>query len=280
MANLRMYQFTSLGRPLKPGVRPGKVVVYMMAVAAVIGLVAGWTRRPEVVPALIAAGTFALAVFGSWALARELMPDDKSVAYLSMSAGLLAVLLAESPGLLIVFVTLGLVRLVNRSSGLPPRPTDSLVLMLLSIGVIYWVGMPLFGLVAALAFALDGSLSDRLRGQWIYALLCFGAAVVYVVDHDIGLAALHWPHTLFEWLSVLFLLIFALDALLLRRVRSRGDVNGLTLDLQRVRGGMLVGVLAAAQGINQLQEVVIIVATVAGLCAGIAFRKGFRVNPK
>ena len=123
------------------------------------------------------------------------------------------------------------------------------------------------------------SLADRLRGQWVHAMLCFGGTVVYMVDHDIGAGALTWPDSLFEWLSVLFILIFALDAMMLKKVRSRGDVNGLKLDLKRVRGGMLVGLLAAAQGINQPQEVVIIVATIAGLCVGIAFRKAFRVAP-
>jgi len=279
MANLRMYQLTSLGRPLKPGVPPGKVVVYAMAVAALLGLVVGWARGGGALAAVIAAGVSALGVFGAWALARELMPDDKAVAYLSMAAGLLVVLWVASPGLLVLFVTLGLVRMVNRSGGLPPKPTDSLILMALSIWVIYSAEMPLFGLVAAVAFALDGSLREPLRAQWVHAMLCLGGSIVYMVDHDIGLGALHWPNTLVEWFAVLFILIFALDALLLKRVRSRGDVDGLKLDLKRVRSGMLVGLLAAIQGIHQPHEVVIIVATIAGLCIGIAFRKRFRVAP-
>ena len=44
----------------------------------------------------------------------------------------------------------------------------------------------------------------------------------------------------------------------------------------RVRGGMAVAFLAALQGFNKPAEVVIIVATIAGLCIGMAFRKSFK----
>ena len=178
-----------------------------------------------------------------------------------------------------VYVTIALVRLVNRSSGLEPRHSDSFLLMLASIGVIYHSASPLFGLVAGLAFALDGSLKNARPSQWVYGLVCMGATIVYMVDHDIGLAALQVPDSLFEWIALLFILIFALDTLLMKRVRTRGDVNGLRLDIARVRSGMAVGALAALQGVTRPGEVVVIVATIAGLCIGIAFRKGFKVPP-
>ena len=60
-------------------------------------------------------------------------------------------------------------------------------------------------------------------------------------------------------------------------MRRAGDVTGLRLDVGRVRGGMTVGFLAALQGVTQPENVVLIVATLAGLCVGIALRKSFRV---
>jgi len=100
--------------------------------------------------------------------------------------------------------------------------------------------------------------------------------VVYMVDHKIGFTAPSPPDTLFEWLAMLFLLIFALNILLLNAVYSKADANGKTLDLSRVRGGMAVGLLAALQGITRPDTVVIIVAVIAGIGIGMAFRKGFR----
>ncbi len=127
-----------------------------------------------------------------------------------------------------------------------------------------------------MAFILDGSLSEPLRRQWVFALVCFGGTVVYMVDHDIGLTHMSAPDSLFEWFAVLFLLIFGLNTLLLKKVYAKGDVNGRKLDLNRVRGGMAVGLFAALQGIDRPDGIVIIVATIAGICIGMAFRKGFK----
>ena len=48
------------------------------------------------------------------------------------------------------------------------------------------------------------------------------------------------------------------------------------LDPGRVRGAMMIGLLAAVQGIYRSQEVVILVAVISGICFGMAFRKGFK----
>lgn len=276
MANHRMYQYTSLGRPLEPSVPAGKVVLYLLPIAALLGLFVGWFRSAGFAGVVFHAALFPLVLYGSWALARELDPDDTPVAFLSMALGVLAALLIESPGILVVFVTLGLVRMVNRSSGLATRRSDSIAVMVLSIVVIYSTESPLFGAVAALAFFLDGSLRLPERSQWVYGLICLGGMIVYMVDHDVGFPIMHWPRTLFEWTSLMFILIFALDTLLLKRFRSRSDIGGSRLDPARVRGGMVVGFLAALQGLNRPEEVVILVSAIAGLCIGMAFRKSFQ----
>lgn len=276
MANHRMYQYTSLGRPLEPSVAPGKVVVYLLPAAALLGLVMGWLRTGNLGGVVYQAALFPLVVYGAWALARELDPDDTPIAFLSLALGLVAALVVESPGILIVYVTLGLVRMVNRSSGLPARRSDSILVMVMSIVVIYATQSPLFGAVAALAFFLDGSLRLPERSQWVYGFICLGGMIVYMVDHDIGFPIMHWPRSLAEWISLMFILIFALDTLLFKKFRSRSDVGGGRLDPARVRGGMTVGFLAALQGLNRPEEVVILVSAIAGLCIGLAFRKSFK----
>ena len=279
MANHRIYQYTSLGRPLEPSVPAARAVLYLLPLAALLGAVVGWSRLSDVGGALQYAAEFVLVLYVSWALAREMDPDDSPAAFISMVFGVLAALWIDSPGLLVVVVTLGLVRMVNRSSGIEPKRTDSILLMVLSIWVMYASEFHLFGAVAALAFFMDGSLKSPNRGQWVSGFICLGGTLVYMIDHDIGFPFMHWPRTLFEWISLLFILLFALDTLLLKRVRSRGDVDRARLDVARVRGGMTIGFLAALQGIsvNRPDEVVVIVATIAGLCVGIAFRKAFKV---
>jgi hypothetical protein len=276
MANYRIYQYTSIGRPLDPAWPTNKAVLVLLPVAAVLGAGLAWAQGGGLPELLLRALNFALVLFVAWALARELNPDDQSVAFISLAAGVLVAVTIDSPGVLAAFATLGLIRIVNRSTGLAARKSDSALLLLLSIAAIYRNDSPLFGFVAALAFVLDGSLKYPLRHQWAFALVCLGAMVVYMVDHDIGLGQVSVPGSLFEWLAVLFLLVFGLDTILTRTVRARGDVNYRPLDLNRVRGGMVVGLLAALQGMARPESVAVIVAAIAGIAIGMAFRKRFR----
>lgn len=276
MAYHKIYKYTSIGRPLEPGFPTNKAVLLLLPAGAVIGAVSSWMGGDPAIQVLQQAMMFLLLVFGSWALARELDPDDHLAAFIAMAAAVLAALAVAGPGLLIVFATLGLVRIVNRSTGLVARISDSIICVLLVLLVMYSTGSPFYGVVAALAFFLDGSLKEPLRQQWIFGLVCLGGTVVYMVDHDIGLGPVPAPDTLFEWLALLFLLIFALNTLLLKKVFSKGDANGKVLDLNRVRGAMAVGLFAALQGIMRPADVVIIVAVIAGICIGMAFRKGFK----
>ena len=276
MAYHRIYKYTSIGRPLEPAYPSNKVVLILLPLGALLGAITAWMDGQSGIQLLQQALSFLLIVFGAWALARELDPDDHAAAFISMAAAVLAALIVDTPGILIVFTTIGLVRIVNRSTGLVARMGDSVIVMLLSLLVIYSTKSPFFGVVAALAFILDGSLKEPLRHQWVFGLVCLGGTIVYMVDHDIGLGHISPPDALFEWLAVLFLLIFALNTLLLKKVHSKGDMNGKKLELSRVRGGMAVGLFAALQGIMRPDEVVIIVATIAGICIGMAFRKGFK----
>jgi hypothetical protein len=100
--------------------------------------------------------------------------------------------------------------------------------------------------------------------------------VIYMVDHDGGLGYFQVPDSLLEWLSLAALLVLALDMFLLKEVCSGGDINGETLDLSRVKGGMAVGLLAAFQGLVDTEGVIILVASIAGISIGMAFRKAFQ----
>jgi len=273
----RIYKYTSIGRPLEPDYPTNKAVLILMPLAALLGALTAWLGGSQGMQILQAAISFVLIAFGSWALARELFPDDNPAAFVSMALAVLAALSFDSPGILIVFATLGLVRIVNRSTGMAARKTDSIIVMLLVFWVIYATKSPFFGAVAAMAFLFDGSLKEPLRHQWVFALICFGGMIVYMVDHDVGLAYFSAPDSLLEWLSLVILLILALDMFLLKKIRSCADMNGKALDLTRVKGGMAVGLFAAFQGLVALENVILLVATIAGIAFGMAFRKAFKV---
>ena len=155
MINYRIYQYTSIARPPDPSETAMRVIAYLLPVVAVLGAALAWRAGLGAVGALREALLFVLALYGCWALARELDPDDTPAAFLGAGVAMLAMALVAAPGVLIVYVTLGLVRMVNRSSGLRARRSDSVVLTVVAIWLMYAMASPLYGLVAALAFMLD-----------------------------------------------------------------------------------------------------------------------------
>jgi hypothetical protein len=209
-----------------------------------------------------------------------LLPDDHAAAFVSMAIAFLACLSFYSPGLLVLFTVLGLVRVVNRSTGLMARTGDSIVLTLLVIWTIYANQSPWFGAVAALAFVFDASLKHPHRKQLLYALLCLGTMVVYIVDHDVNWLSWQAPNSLLQWLAIAMSLLLVLNMMRLKKVHSRGDVSGKRLSPERVKAGMVVALLACLQGLGQVPQVILLVATIAGLCLGIAFRRSFRTTNK
>ncbi|MDT8320936.1 MAG: hypothetical protein RQ826_10470 [Xanthomonadales bacterium] len=280
MSRQGIYRFSSIGRPLEPEYPSNRAVLFLLPVAAVIGAVLAWLDGAGATGMLQAGALIALIGFGTWALAREFDPDHDAAAFIAMAVGFLTAIFVDGPGILLLFATLGLVRMVNRSTGLTARMSDSVILLLLTILIIYTTNSPLFGLAAGLAFILDGSLREPLRSQWVFGLISMGATVVYLVDHGMGPSLLAVPKSLYGWLALLFLLIFALNALLLKSVQSTGDCSDKPLNPGRVRAGMAVGLLAALQGIHAADKVVLVVVVIAAVGAAMAFRRSFRSPAK
>ena len=272
----RIYQVTSIGRPLDPAWPSNRAVMFLMPAAALAGFAFALLGGMPVLAGLWVAAVFALAVFGTWALARELLPDDHVASFVSMGLGFMTALAYLTPGLLVLFTTLGLVRIVNRSTGLKARTSDSIVVTCLLVWTVYATESPWFGMVGAVAFFLDGVLVKPQKKQWLFSLLCFGCMVVYIVDHDVDWWLVLVPDVLLEWLAVLALLMFALSLFLLKKVHSRGDTDHVRLDVERVKAGMGIAILATLQGLEVMPQVALLVATIGGLCLGIAFRRAFR----
>jgi len=275
MNNQRMHKLTSIGRPLDASWPGNRAVMVLTPLMGLSGL--GWSLYGGD-PLLVALGqalVFALAVFGCWALSRELLPDDHVSAFVGVVLAVITCLVS-APGLLLLVVTLGLVRIVNRTSGLAARSSDSIALTILSIWVIYATHSPWFGMVAAAAFMLDGLLRAPLRKQWLFALFCCGGTVVYAVDHDVALMHFTAPDSLLEWVTIMVLVLFTLNMLRLKKVHAMGDVGRELLDLERVKGGMSIAILATLQGMGAMSDVLLLLATLGGLCLGLAFRRTFR----
>lgn len=119
-----IYRFTSIGRPIDPAYASNRAVLWLMPVGAVLFAALRWYASGADAGLGSAAITGLLLVFGAWALARELAPDDNPAAFLATAIAFVAAAFVGSGSLLLVFVALFLVRIVNRSTGLAPSPVS------------------------------------------------------------------------------------------------------------------------------------------------------------
>jgi hypothetical protein len=241
-----VYRFTSIARPVDPAYPTNRALLFLVpaaaAAAALLGL-AGFGGDASVATMAVAA---ALATFGAWALTRELAPDDNPAAFVSFVFAFGAELLWGPMTVIPLFVALVLVRIVNRSTGLPPRLTDAVLVT----GFVVWamgrLGDPLVGVAAAIAFFLDASLAKPARRQLVPGFVCLAASMVFVVRDGVDMPALAQLDGVTFWLVMAVLTAYAVVILATRDCVSVGDVSGERLDAARVRGGMFVAGLLAA----------------------------------
>ncbi len=240
MSEHRIYRVTSIGRPVEPEYPTNKAILVLMPLA---GLIAGLVTLVQGVglrgSAWSALGAL-LIVFASWALGRELAPDDNAAAFVGTGLAFVSLWWWPSPSFLLLFTALALSRIVNRSTGLTARAGDSVIVTALVIWTMVSLQNPLAGVVAALALILDARLADPNRRQWLFAAVCLAAVVIHGwLIGDANLDVMFQPGPQYVIIAIT-LLSFLVLSLVLRSVSSVGDIGGLALNPTRVRGGMLV----------------------------------------
>jgi hypothetical protein len=269
VSDRRLYQLTSIGRPLDPAWPTNRAVIRLLPVAAAVGAAAYGLRDGLDAGLLWAAASAALAAFGAWALARELGPDPARAAFAAMALALGTLLALDGAPLLPLFVALFLVRIVNRSVGLPARIGDSVLVAALAVAAAWAFGNPWYAFIGGIAFLLDATQPPELPRQRWFAAACAVVGVLIFKAHAPGdtVALAGWS----RWLPLVIGGGFMIVILATRRVESVGDATGETLSLTRVRAGMWIGLFVAAQsllaGPAAVREVALVWATLAGMLA-------------
>lgn len=241
----RIYEITSIGRPLDPAYPTNRAVLVLLPLAAVTagGLAAAGGASLGGVLGQAAGG--ALAAFGSWALAREIAPDDEVAgAFLAMTLGFVAYV-ALDPALVPVFAALFFARIVARTTGLAATGLDSLVVTGLAVFAAWRAGSPWPAAAGTAAFALDAVLAPGLARQWLFAGLCAAGAVALT---SAGLAPGVVPvrPDLVPRLAGTIMVVGTIALIAATRgVTSRCDATGEPMSAARVRGAQAVTLLTA-----------------------------------
>lgn len=182
------------------------------------------------------------SVFLAWAFARELDPDNELSAFFAAFLGCAGFLFFPSPFLLALFLEILLIRIVNRSTGLPSKTSDSIAVLLLS-GWISSQGNWIFGLFTALAFFLDSFLPEPNRQNRIFGVIAFIVSLLaFIRTPGKESILLNAELGLFILAAVL---LFIPQVLSSRKIKSRGDLTGIPLDSLRMQAAQLTAMLSA-----------------------------------
>ena len=241
-----MYRFTSLARPIDPAYLTNRALLIVLPVVGLIS--AGLASFQDVGSSpLSAAFSGMLVAFVAWALTRELAPDFQGAAFVALALAWISSVALGTDRVLLLFVALVLVRAVNRSTGLPWRPFDTLSVL----GFCAWAAIntqqPLILLIASVAFALDATLEQPLRLHLLAAAACL---VVFARMLMGGTALFAGDLALWDWaLAGAFALGIAAVVKTSPDPISYCDVSPDRLDRVRVNAGLVVGFLMAVQAL-------------------------------
>ncbi len=173
-------KFTAIGRLLDFEDTTNRLILAISFLTSLLGF--GWEL-------ILGKGFFSsalwgieagIAIFFTWGLAREIDPEHSLSAFPGIVLTLLGLPILGLPDLIILLWMLIVARMLNRTTGLPAKVTDSLALVLLS-GYLVWQANWLFGLIAAVAFFLDSFLPNPRRRQILFAVIALLASLVGIV---------------------------------------------------------------------------------------------------
>jgi hypothetical protein len=242
---MRISDVTATVRPIDPSYPTNRAIAaFTMAVTAggiVLQLIAG-AEPTQGVSWGISAG---LTVFIAWALGRELDPDHDLSAFFAAGLALIGLFLFDLPSLMALFWMILLLRVVNRTTGLPAKMLDSL--LMLGLGSwLTWQGGWIYGLMTGLAFFLDSRLSPPHRRHLLLAVVALLATVI--LFSVAGSMPGGDRPSMLAILAVLGIsVLFAPVILVSRQLNAVGDATGERLNPGRVQAAQVVALLTGLQ---------------------------------
>jgi len=264
---MKINEITSIARPLDLNYLTNKAIA-LLSVIVFIAITFFWIIDGiEFLDSAWWGFIASLAVFLSWAIARELDPDYDLSAFVTTGLSLIGLIVFGLPKISMLFWFLLVARMVNRTTGLPAKRLDSLFLLVLA----GWLTINeniLIGLMTALAFLLDSFLSKPQKHQILFAsvqLLFVGISSSFngVIFGD-GTLSPSFALAVVV-ISSLFLVVIA-DS---RKIRTGGDRTAELLDPRRVQSAQILALstailMALWNGLPGIRAIMLLWAAIVG----------------
>jgi hypothetical protein len=241
---MKLTDFTALGRnPIDPSYPTNLAIAALALIVTIARTIVRLLSGAALLESVLWGIGAGLVLFLTWALGRELDPDHDLSAFVGAGLVLLGFLLPDKPSLLVILWLLSVLRIVNRTVGLPAKPLDSLGV--LGLGAwLTWQGYWMVGLMTAAAFLLDGLLSLPLRYHLFAAGLAFVVTVILSIFHG-DMAMETGPTMLVVISTVVMAGLFLVVIITTRQVKAVGDATGQLLNPKRVQAAQVLALLIA-----------------------------------
>ena len=242
---MKTTRITSIGRSIDVNYPTNRAISIWALVVVVAGTILQVLSGEGWIPGGLWGVTAGLAVFLAWVTCRELDPDHALSAFVAAGLATLGLFLRDLPQLGAILWLVVVVRVVNRTVGLPATVLDSLGVLGLGIWFSYR-GNWGYGAVTVIALLLDSQLPDPQRRQLVLAGVgAIAVGLVAVLEGTTwrsGGAAV-WPGLLALGMCALFAPVLVAA----RSVESVGDETGERLSGVRVQAGQAIALLAGVQ---------------------------------
>lgn len=237
---------SSIARPLHFSYSTNIAVAIIILVVLVGGTVFQLAEGLGIFQGFIWAIQLSFTLFLAWAITREIDPDHDLSAFVALGLTLAGYVTTGPLGLAQLILMLFVFRLLNRTTGLPLRITDSLFILGLGLWLLF-NGWYVYGVMLALAFAWDSKLSGLNVRHLLYSAIALTATIIMFFIAPV------FPQFNLNKMEILFFLIaailFGFVILTTRKVRSKDDNHNKKIDTKRIRAAQSIALITLIAGI-------------------------------
>jgi len=242
---MKFNTISSIGRPIDLNYPTNRAIALLTLGVMVAGAAFQFFSDRDWVQSGLWGLTTGLAVFLAWALCREVDPDHDLAAFVASALALTGSFIWGAGSLGSILWILLLLRIVNRTAGLPSTIFDSLGALGLAAWLA-WQGNWGYLVITATGLFIDGALQNGNKHQFALAALglCLSVVVLNLKkqglnESETSLLALGAA----SGLSALFIPLIAAS----REIDSLGDVSGEKLNPRRVQAAQVLSILTGMQ---------------------------------
>ena len=240
-----MNSISALGRPVEFNYPTNLAIVILSVLAIVAAFVFRLVGGLAMIDALGFSLSVGLATFLGWAVGREVDPDYEVSAFFGAILAFIGMLILDARlSILALFLSMQLIRILNRTTGLAALIPDSIFVLFLT-AIVVFVDSWTFGMMSATVFLLDSRLPKPVSRHLLFAGLALIVMVIGILvagGLDIQAQALTQLYVIGMVVTGLLVLLVILGS---RHIRSVGDVTGELLTPIRVQAGQLIAMLTS-----------------------------------